>query len=296
MVALARELSLTPIATEFGSVQLSRSRLCRLFNISRSAFYRGYHRRRFVTDAAVLRSMRKILKVHRRYGYRPMTRALRKPRRGQLVNGKRVLRIMRENGLLNKPPKKQRWRRSKSGIAPYPNLAKQLEVVRPNQLWRSDFTEIRVGSSRIFIAVVCDEFGATCIGWNVHTNHSLELTLPALRMALMSRRPKAGFIHHSDQGSEYMAYEYTDMVEDHGGIVSASRRATPTDNASCERFIKTLKNEELDDVLFTGVSEVESAVARFVKRYNGSRLHSRLGYRSPAEFERMYYAALEAKS
>lgn len=296
MVALARELSLTPIATEFGSVQLSRSRLCRLFNISRSAFYRGYHRRRFVTDAAVLRSMRKILKVHRRYGYRPMTRALRKPRRGQLVNGKRVLRIMRENGLLNKPPKKQRWRRSKSGIAPYPNLAKQLEVVRPNQLWRSDFTEIRVRSSRVFIAVVCDEFGATCIGWNVHTNHSLELTLPALRMALMSRRPKAGFIHHSDQGSEYMAYEYTDMVEDHGGIVSASRRATPTDNASCERFIKTLKNEELDDVLFTGVSEVESAVARFVKRYNGSRLHSRLGYRSPAEFERMYYAALEAKS
>jgi len=295
LVALARELALTPIVTEYGPVKLSRSRLCRIFNISRSAFYRGYRRRIFIADAAIVRSMRKILKVHRRYGYRPMMRALRKPRRGQLVNGKRVLRIMRENGLLNKPPKKQRWRRAKSGIAPYPNLAKQLEVVRPNQLWRSDFTEIRVRSTRVFIALVCDDFGATCIGWNVHTNHSLDLTLPALRMALTSRRPKAGFIHHSDQGSEYMAYDYTDMVEDHGGIVSASRRATPTDNASCERFIKTLKHEEIDDNVFTSVGEVEVAVMRFVKRYNGSRLHSRLGYRSPAEFERMYYAALEAK-
>lgn len=202
---------------------------------------------------------------------------------------------MRDHGLLNKPPKRQRWRRSKSGIAPYPNLAMPRDVVRPNQLWRSDFTEIHVRSSRVFIALVCDEFNAGLIGWNVHTNHSLALTLPALRMALTSRRPKAGFIHHSDQGSEYMAYEDTGLVEDHGGVVSASRRAKPTDNAACERLVQTLKREEPDDEVFTEIGDVELAVARFAKRYNTSRLHSRLGYRSPAEFERMYYAALEAK-
>jgi len=291
-------LAATPIATEYGVVRLSRSRLCRLFDFPRIDFYRAHKVREKVRDAAIERGIRHVLSKHRCYGYRPVAKALRKPRsgyRGPLVNAKCVLRIMRIKGLLCKPPRRSRWRRSKSGIAPYPNLAAHMSPSRPNELWSADFTELTVRSTRVFIAVVVDEFARRCIGFNVHSSHSVDLTLPALRMALASRRPPLGFVHHSDQGSEYMAHDYTGLVEEHGGKVSASRRSTPTDNAACERFIKTLKYEELLNHAFTDIEEVRAIMPEIVARYNGSRLHSSLQYRSPAEFERMYHAALKSQ-
>lgn len=287
-----------PIPTAYGVRRLSRSRLCRIFSISRSAFYRGYSTREKSEDAAIESAIREVRAKHRRYGYRPIAKALRAGKfryRGSIINRKRILRIMRAKRLLCTLPRRRPWRKPKSDPAPYPNLPTTVTPSVPNQLWIADFTEISVQSRRTFIAVVVDAFSRRCIGWAVGSNHNEELTSAALQMALLQRRPKPGFIHHSDQGSEYMAYEYTALVEKHGGIVSASRKGTPTDNPACERFIKTLKYEELLDHEFTGIEEVRVVMSAYVVLYNESRLHSALDYRTPAHFERTYHAARKSQ-
>ncbi len=201
---------------------------------------------------------------------------------------------MRAKGLLCALPRRRPWRKPGNAPAPYPNLAATFVPSAPNQLWIADFTEISVQSRRTFIAVVIDAFSRRFIGFGVHSNENLVLSSAALQMALAQRNPKPGFIHHSDQGSEYMAYEYTGSIEHHGGRVSASRKGTPTDNPACERFMKTPKYEELLDHDFTGIEEVCVVMTAFVVLYNESRLHSALDYRTPAHFERTYHAALKS--
>ena len=202
---------------------------------------------------------------------------------------------MRSSGLQRKPPRRTRSRAQRSGIAPYPNIAKVTTHQRVNELWLADFTEIYIRSRKLFVSVVLDAFSRRCIAWFASWKHNVELTLGALQKALAARRPPAGFIHHSDQGSEYMAYEYVELVAAHSGIISASRKGTPTDNPVMERFMNTLKHEELLDHDFANLEEFGSVMTAFVVLYNEERLHSSLDYRTPAEFERNYYAALKSK-
>src|SRR5688572_5353694 len=107
-------------------------------------------------------------------------------------------------------------------------------------------------------------------------------------MALSRRMVQPGLVHHSDRGSQYASGHYVELLESHRIQISMSRRGNPWDNAACESFIKTLKYEEVYRNEYRGLSEARAAIGRFLEKvYNDRRLHSALGYQSPAEFERM---------
>ena len=222
----------------------------------------------------------------RSYGYRPITKELR--RRGVVINSKVVLRLLRADNLLC-------LRRrafvattdSKHRFTVYPNLARDLVLTNINQLWVADITYIRLPRAFIYLAAVLDAYSRRCIGWALARSIDARLPLAALKMALQTRRFRPGkLMHHSDQGVQYACYDYVQVLEQHQIIISMSRPGTPYDNAKAERFMRTLKYEEVYLNDYDTFAEVLSSVEHFIEAvYNHKRLHSALGYLPPVEFE-----------
>jgi transposase InsO family protein len=219
------------------------------------------------------------------YGYRRITAELR--HRGVAVNHKRVLRMMREDNLLCLRRKSYVVTTDSRHDHPiYPNLAAEVTPDAVNQLWVADITYIRLRSEFVYLAVVLDAFSRRVIGWALGRRLEAELAVIALRAALEQRCPQRGFIHHSDRGVQYASQMYTDLLKQHGAVLSMSRKGNPYDNAMCESFIKTLKYEEIYRNEYGGFNDLYAGMAAFLNgAYNEQRLHSALGYLSPAEFE-----------
>jgi len=137
----------------------------------------------------------------------------------------------------------------------------------------------------VYVAVILDLFSRRCVGHAISRRHSSAMVLAALDRAIADRRPDGGVIHHSDQGSEYRASEYIDKLRGHGFRISMSRKGTPGDNALVERFIRTLKQEEVYRQHYASFREAQKGISDFIDKYNPTRLHSALGYRSPADYE-----------
>ena len=138
----------------------------------------------------------------------------------------------------------------------------------------------------VYLAVVLDAFSRRVIGWALGRTLEAELAVTALRMALIERQPAPGLVHHSDRGVQYASHVYTDMLKQHHAIISMSRRGNPYDNAACESFMKTLKQEEVYRNEYRDFHDARSSIGEFLERvYNQKRLHSALGYMPPAEFE-----------
>jgi len=155
-----------------------------------------------------------------------------------------------------------------------------------NQLWIADITYIRLRSEFVYLAVILDAYSRRVIGWALSRRIDTELTLVALRMALSRRQFAAGLVHHSDRGVQYASTDYVRELAAHGITVSMSRRGNPYDNAQCERFMRTLKYEEVYLSDYDTLSEAEASLEHFLEEvYNQKRLHSALGYVPPAEFE-----------
>jgi transposase InsO family protein len=175
---------------------------------------------------------------------------------------------------------------SRHDQAVYPNVAGELVLTGINQLWVADITYIRLEIEFVFLAVVLDAYSRRVIGWELDRTLEHDLALAALQMALRSRAPMPGVVHHSDRGIQYACEGYTDVLKEHGLRISMSRKANPYDNATCESFMKTLKQEEVYRQEYRDLAEARASIAQFIEKiYNHKRLHSALGYRPPVEFE-----------
>jgi putative transposase len=273
------------IPTPYGMVRLTIAFFPRAFNLPRSAFYRAAQPATRKGDARLVAVIKDILLKHPRYGYRQVTHRLRRKRIA--INPKRTLRLMRSHDLQNKPLRRPKWRGGHAA-GELANLS-QFAPTAPDQLWLTDITFVRLRSRWIYLAVLIDAFSRKCIGWALGTSITTELTLEALRMALVSRRPRATLVHHSDRGTQYGSSVYQDALLERGLTQSFSRPGTPTDNPVCERFIGMLKREEIWHRAYVDFDDARNSIDAFIRDYNQDRSHSSLGKRSPAEFERMHH-------
>ena len=264
----------------------SVSVLCGMLDVSRATYYRSLMPGQATPVEMELRAeFQQIAVDWPSYGYRRITAELQQ--RGFAVNHKRVLQMMREDNLLC-------IRRrgftittdSRHKLPVYPNLAREMNLNTINQLWVADITYIRLRTEFVYLSVVLDAFSRKVIGWALGRTLEAELAIAALQMALQERQPTAGLVHHSDRGVQYASLAYTELLKQHGVTISMSRKGNPYDNAACESFMKTLKYEEVYQNDYRDFQEARASIGEFLERvYNQKRLHSALGYVSPADFE-----------
>jgi putative transposase len=271
--------------------ELTIERMVELGRVSRSGFYRFDGSTEAGPDPHMdLRdAIQRIALEWPSYGRPRITALLR--RQGWIVNPKLVYRLMLEDNLLC--VRKRKFvvtTASKHTRRIYPNLAPDLILTAPDQLWRADITYIRLRDEFVFLAVILDAYSRRVIGWALDRSMEDELTLTALRMALSRRAVPAGLVHHSDRGSQYASNDYTDLLKANGIDISMSRKGNPWDNAACESFMKTLKYEEVFRNEYRDLAEARCSIAKFLEKvYNQKRLHSALGYLPPAEFEAQHH-------
>ena len=261
--------------------------MCRLAGVSRAGFYRFLQQNQPEEEDMEVRSVIQqiALEHHRRYGSRRVTAELR--HRGMVVNHKRIERLMREDNLLARQPKSfVATTDPDHELEVYLNLARRMKLTAINQLWVADMTYIRLRGEFVFLALVLDAFSRKVIGWALERNLTARLPWLALERAITARQPAAGLVHHSDRGVQYASEQYMRVLRLHGILPSMSRPANPYDNATCESFIKTLKQEEIYASQYRDLDDLRTRIEEFLERYyNRLRLHSALGYTTPERFE-----------
>jgi len=267
--------------------------LCRVLQVSRSAYYGGGRRppaRRRVTDAALSVRIRAIHRASRAtYGSPRIHEQLRQEQ--TRVGRKRVARLMAAQGLWGRRPR--RWCRTTDSTHGHPVAANVLDrhftPAAPNRVWATDITYIWTREGWLYLAVVLDLFARRVVGWALADHLRTELALGALTMALGRRAAPQALLHHSDQGTQYASAAYQRVLQAHGIGCSMSRRGNCWDNAVVESFFATLKTELIDRRAWRNRQEARDAISEYIELfYNAHRLHSSLGYRAPIDYENQF--------
>ena len=268
---------------------LSVSRLCSAVALCRAEYYRHSNcTPEAEPDLELRQEIQAIAADMPAYGYRRITAQL--ARNGVVANHKRVLQLMRKDGLLCvRKPAFVNTTQSQHSFTIYPNLVPTLSIDGPDQLWVADITYIHLRRDVFYLAVMLDAFSRRVIGWQMDSTLGAQLTVAALQKALAQRTITPNLVHHYDRGTQYAANVYANLLKEQGIRISMSRSGNPYDNAQAERFIKTLKYEEIYLNEYENFAEARFRIGDFLEEvYNHKRLHSKLGYVPPAEFEQSF--------
>lgn len=256
--------------------------ICEVLGCARSSYY---YDGASAEDQKLREVIQDVIALFPRYGYRRVTKQLQ--REGLVANHKRVARLMHEMGLQQKVKRRQcRTTNSDHQYPRYHNLVRDLEIIHPDQVWVCDITYIRLRSEFIYLTVIMDVFTRCIRGWNLGRSLDQELTITALKRALEKGIPE---IHHSDQGVQYAAIAYTELLRKHGVKISMSEVGQAHENGYAERLIRTVKEEEVDLSDYEDYEDALRQIGRFLEDvYMHKRIHSSLGYLTPSEFEEQW--------
>jgi putative transposase len=266
--------------------------VCRTLGVSASAYYQRASGQRSERAVRHERLAARIGQVHeanyRAYGYRRVHKALQ--REGVDVGRDQVAGLMRQQGLQGAKRRGKPWRTTTPDPAAQrrPDLVnRQFMVQRPNVLWVADFTYLRCWEGLVFFAFVIDAFSRRVVGWQLASHMRTTLVLDALRMALGTREHGADLqlVHHSDAGSQYTSFDYSQTLSDHWVRASIGTVGDAYDNALAESFVDSFKTELIADRVWRSRSQLELAVVEYIGWFNAARLHSSLRYQTPDEVE-----------
>ncbi len=267
--------------------------MCRVLDVSPAGYYAS--RKRPASWHALIDE---VLMAHVRIAFEASGDTYGAPRvhtdltaEGLPTSQKRVARLMRQEGLVARPRRKRRVVTTDANhsdpIAPN-RLARAFDVngVALDRVWVADITYLPTREGMLYLAIVLDLASRRCVGWAMHDTLEVELPLRALRMAILTRQPAPGLVHHSDRGSQYAARAYRRTLTHHRMLASMSGTGDCYDNAVAESFFSTLEFELLMHSDWHAREDAKRAVFQYIATwYNRKRRHSTLGYVSPAEYE-----------
>ncbi|GMV11356.1 MAG: transposase [Gemmatimonadota bacterium] len=268
--------------------------MCEVLEVSPSGYYAWGKRpvsERAIADERLLLNIRIAhAKSDGSYGAPRVQRELKDD--GIAVGTKRVARLMRADGLQGRAPRRRRRPQTTDSTHAHPIapnlLDRQFDVngVALNRVWVSDITYVPTQEGWLYLAAVLDLASRRCVGWAMRDTLDAELAISALEMAITTRRPAPGLIHHSDRGSQYACADYRAMLAAHGMLASMSRKGNCWDNAVAESFFATLELELILNHRWATRDAARRAIFRFIEGwYNRERRHSTLDYVSPVTYE-----------
>jgi transposase InsO family protein len=253
--------------------------VCQVLDLARSSYY--FSPAPAADEQGLKDSLEEVAADWPTYGYRRLTKEL--ARKQVHVNAKRVRRLMRVLELTGKKPRKRTATTdSRHSFPRFPNLVAELLIDRPDYVWVGDITYIRLRQGFVYLAVLMDVFTRQIRGWELSRSLEQELTLTALDRALVNHQPE---VHHSDQGVQYAATAYVERLQARGVQVSMAAVGHPDENPYAERLIRTIKEEEVYLADYHDFTDAYAQIGQFLNDvYNHKRIHSALGYLTPAEF------------
>lgn len=270
--------------------QFSITAMCRVLQVSTSGYYAWRGRQESQRARENRKLIVEIKAVHNEskqtYGSPRIYRALQ--RRGVRCSENRVARLMHAHGIRAKQAKRFKATTDSRHRLPVADnvLDRQFEPEVPNQAWAADVTYVWTREGWLYLAVIMDLFSRRIVGFSMQKTMERSLVIEALKMALGRRRPEAGLLHHSDRGSQYASGDFQALLASAGIVCSMSRKGNCWDNAPVESFFATLKNELVCHRRYQTRAEARADIFAYIESwYNSKRLHSSLGYLSPAQYE-----------
>lgn len=209
--------------------------------------------------------------------------------KGYSCSKRRVNRLMRELGIKASTTGLYTWSPGRNTF--YSCTGNQLKHLSkptaPGQQWAGDFTYLKSQQGWFFLAAIIDLYSRKIVGWSFSRTRNSELTKSALRAALNKYYIEPGCVFHSDQGIEYAAHDFRELLEGAGMMRSMSRKGTPLDNATMESFFHSMKSELIHQKTFKNDIEAVAYIVEYIEFYNRERLHSALDYQSPEKYEKL---------
>ena len=270
---------------------LSLALICSFFDRHRQSYYDAVKREKEADDIAerVLTMVRQIRKILPGVGTEKLYFLMKDwLMASDIKMGRDKLHeLLREHGLLIKKRDGTRTTNSDHPFYKYKDKRKELEVMRPERLWVSDITYLRVRGGFAYLSLITDAYSRKVVGWALEDSLETKGPLKALRMALKQRKnnKKIELMHHSDRGSQYCSNDYTALLEDKGIDISMVENGDPRDNGIAERIHRTLKSEFLygKPKGFRSLKEATEVMSRNIAAYNDVRPHASVDFLTPSQ-------------